>query len=253
MNQTFTEYLLYLKKSNKVKSLKDLAQKSGYNYTYLSQVKNGIKVYTEEMQSKLFSIFGQPLVYNAEPIKSAEIYKPKIQGNVIYVPHEASAGFAQGNNNPLTNKELEVWTLPFLPYMAYAFKVSGESMKRTLRNDEMVFVEQQSLWDFSEFGNKIHVIETKSGEYLVKRVSRISKEEIRISSDNPDHKDKQVIYNLEQEISRIWKVKHCLKYDMGFMEDMEGLDTGIEEAAIRLDKKDQNDRLVRKTTKIKET
>ena len=174
--------------------------------------------------------------YNAKPFKSPDIVIPKIQGNVIYVPHDAYAGFASGNNNPLKNEDLEVWTLPFLRYMAYCFQVNGDSMYRTLRDGEKVFVEQQSLRDLSEFRNKIHVIETKDGDYLIKRVSRINKEEIRIHSDNPDHKDKQEIYNLEQDISRIWKVKDALKWDLGFMEDMEGIDTGMEDAALKLDK-----------------
>ena len=158
-----------------------------------------------------------------------------IKNNVIYVPCKAFAGWSGGYTNPVMNKDLSVYTLPFLPYMAYMFDVDGESMKRTLRSDERVFVERESLRDYSVFANKVHVIELKDGTYMVKRVSKISKDEIRISSDNPDWKDKQEIFSLSNDIKRIWKVKNALKWDLGFMEDMENLDIAMEEAALNLD------------------
>ena len=38
VNQDFKDLLFYIKRNKKVKSLKELAEISGYNYTYLSQI-----------------------------------------------------------------------------------------------------------------------------------------------------------------------------------------------------------------------
>jgi len=38
VNQEFKDLLFYLKRNKKVKSLKELAEISGYNYTYLSHI-----------------------------------------------------------------------------------------------------------------------------------------------------------------------------------------------------------------------
>ena len=242
------EILTNLLITNKLKNT-DIANALGVSRQQAGKYKNS-KTISVDIKEKLKELLDLDIdayrnnnVYknNAQPFMAQEPFSPymhsTIQNNVIYVPCKAYAGWANGETNPVTNRDLQVFTLPFLPYMAYLFDVDGESMRRTLRNGERVFVERESLRDYSVFANKVHVIELKDGTYMVKRVSKISKDEIRIQSDNPDWKDKQDIYNLYTDVSRIWKVKNALKWDLGFMEDMEGLDMGVEEAALRLDQK----------------
>ena len=171
---------------------------------------------------------------NAKPFKSRSYVKPKFEGNCIFIPISAEAGFSSGNNNPAFNDDLETWPLPFLPYLGYCFEVNDHSMVRTLRDGEKVFVEQQHLRDIRDLqDNKIHVVELPDGTYTVKRVSRNDDgKELVLMCDNPKYKTER--YPIE-DIKRIWKVKNTLKWDLGFMEDMENIDTYLDNKAAKLD------------------
>lgn len=178
---------------------------------------------------------------NSTPLKARYSTPPKISGNVIYVPMSAYAGFSSGNTNPLTNEDLEVWTLPFIKYFALCFEINGDSMRDTLQDGEFVLTEQQEVRRISDIQNEfIHVVETSDGNYLVKRVSKTNKsDEIVLQSDNYDFED--VIMHYPTDFKRIWKVKNSFKWDLSYREriDKEFIDTDIEKIALRLD--EQND------------
>lgn len=231
----------YVKNSGKTKQL--IEKEIGLGNGSLQKILDGNRIQNKTL-SKIekyldnldYNIASEP---NAKPLKPLNKVITSISGNITYVPMVAYAGFSTGNNNPISNDDLEIWTLPFLRYIGYCFEVSGESMYRTLRPGERVFVEQTPVRDISEIQvSKVHVIETTTGDYLIKRVLRTDKpNEIRLWSDNPDYqgKDKDQILSYPEDFKRIWKVKDSLKWDLGFMEDMDGLDEDIETKAIKLD------------------
>ena len=52
-NQRFTDILRILKDAKKIKTLKDLAAITGYNYTYLSQINTGDKEFNAEIEKNI--------------------------------------------------------------------------------------------------------------------------------------------------------------------------------------------------------
>lgn len=164
---------------------------------------------------------------------------PSVSNNVVYIPLKAAAGFADGQNNPITNKELQLFHIPVLKYLAYCFQIQGNSMQPTLNDDEYVFTEQTPVRRIEDIQNgKIHVVELIDGSYIVKRVSQTNEDGvIMIESDNQDHHDPQERFHYGTEFSRLWKVKNALKWHLGNDPNFNDLDTSIEDAAIKLDKK----------------
>ena len=126
--------------------------------------------------------------------------------------------------------------MPWITYKAFIFVVDGESMYRTLRDNEKIFVEQQHLRDIRELHqSRIYVVEHTDGTFYIKRCNTDNDyTELKMSSDNHSYND--IILPLD-EVKRMWKMKNMFKWDGGFMEDMEGIDTTDEEIGLNLDKK----------------
>lgn len=59
-NQWFKDIIEYLSESNQIENLKDLAKKTGYNYTYISRIKNGHDKITKEFVQTLSDTFSIP-------------------------------------------------------------------------------------------------------------------------------------------------------------------------------------------------
>ena len=143
------------------------------------------------------------------------------------------------SSDPITNEQLEGWSMPFIDFKGWSFRCSGDSMLDTMLDGEIVIVSRDPIPTMDLIVNDwIHVLETPSGEYVIKRIAKQNiKGRIWIQSDNEDYKDEEWVYGTD--FVRVWVGRRLVKWDLSKRDKSirEGLDTDIERTAARLDRK----------------
>lgn len=153
----------------------------------------------------------------AEDQESASIVKVRMpqvitvdsQGdeNVIMVPVKARAGYLNGFSDPEFMEKLPAYRLPGLNNGTFRlFEVDGLSMYPTLHGGDLVicsFVDQLGLLR----DDRVHVVVTKSGGVVVKRVLNRLKSDGKLILKSDNYKDRDMYPPIvcdPQDIVEVW-------------------------------------------------
>ena len=242
MNFTAIKLLINRVKLDKSLINSDIAEaigvsKSRFDNFMAGRIKDydDIQAAVESKFSAYFSNLDADLIPNATPMGAIQ---PSPEHNIYHVPVDAYAGFSH-SSNPIKNDELTGWSMPFIDFKGWSFKVSGESMKDTLMDGEIVVVSRDPIPTMQMIVNDwIHVLETPDGSYVIKRVVKGHEGGIiTIQSDNEDHKDYEWVFGTD--FVRAWVGRRIVKWDLS-KRDMVGRTPPDEEAeklAAKLDRK----------------
>lgn len=137
---------------------------------------------------------------------------------IYYVPVRARAGYLHSYGDELFLESLQKVVLPTFdgdPNNKRIFQVEGDSMYRTLVNDDLVIAERVERTD-PIIEDYIYVVVTKSEGMLIKRVSdRVRERNVLIlRSDNYKAGYSPIVIPVE-DIKEMWLAKGKITYDLG--------------------------------------
>lgn len=137
---------------------------------------------------------------------------------IYYVPVRARAGYLHSYGDELFIKSLQKVILPAFDgdyTNKRIFQVEGDSMYRTLVNDDLVIAEQVGRADPIQ-DNYIYVVVTRREGILIKRVSDRVKERnvLVLRSDNYNAGYSPIVIPVE-DIRELWLAKGKITYDLG--------------------------------------
>jgi hypothetical protein len=110
--QDFERIIFFLKKKGLIKNMKDLAHKIGYNYSYLSEVKNGKVEFSQQIKTALSKTFGIKF-----PNKETQNVD---QNRYINTESNPVQTFNTKKNTFRSTSELIAMKVPIVPINAFA-------------------------------------------------------------------------------------------------------------------------------------
>lgn len=137
---------------------------------------------------------------------------------IYYVPVRARAGYLHSYGDELFLQSLQKVVLPYFegePHNKRIFQVEGDSMYRTLVNDDLVIAERVERTD-PIIEDYIYVVVTRSEGMLIKRVSDRVKERnvLVLRSDNYKAGYSPIVVPVE-DVAELWLAKGKITYDLG--------------------------------------
>lgn len=137
---------------------------------------------------------------------------------IYYVPIRARAGYLHSYDDELFLQSLQKVVLPSFegePTNKRIFQVEGDSMYRTLVNDDLVIAQKVERTD-PIIEDYIYVVVTRSEGMLIKRVSDRVKERnvLVLRSDNYKAGYSPIVVPVE-DVVELWLAKGKITYDLG--------------------------------------
>lgn len=203
--------------------MKTVSLEIGMNHAYLQQfIERGIPVKLKEsVRARLSEALDMPEAELGAPVRTSPEAAPPAKDLIDQI--DATAGLGGGGltiientseNGMSFNKEVvsDYWRLPnavmsrfgALPHHIKAFPAQGDSMAPTILDGDVVFADTRYRVP-SPPG--IYVLSDQFGGVIVKRLEVTSRPgdevvTVRISSDNPRHKDQELTLDEIQIIGR---------------------------------------------------
>lgn len=158
---TFTILYNHLRNNNIVTNLKDFANKSGYDYIYLSKMKNGKHDVSSIFIDKINSIFGTEFDFNEISERSGEYGQSDIETTIIR-HSKGQPGilfydldFLGGNGVVFDGGDRRPDYVLDIPEFngCTAFRIYGDSMEPRIKSGSMVFAKKIENWkEVIEYG-----------------------------------------------------------------------------------------------------
>ena len=200
------------------KKIKELADKKGLTNEQVAlgldmTVSNLYKIYKKdsintEILAQMAKFFGVSISYFFEDFYNlTEVAGSAVAGDIVLhqIPDSATAGYGNGNYNGYTKNDLETMSIRKLLKIQkgdFVVKVEGTSMEPTIPDGEILICSKTSISEAKD--GRVYVFIVQYVGKTVKRLQKISKDEIVLVSDNTTYQPQRV--RLE-DVVEIYEIK----------------------------------------------
>ncbi len=171
--------ILYRIKHEKGMTMREIAEKLGVTYSYLSDVHTGRAPYNDVLRGKIIKKFGVHIanneptpqhVYGGGDDEQAMDVPTEKMITLPLIPLDAVAGFPLFDNAGITISDCEQYSVPEFSVRGAEFlvRVSGSSMTPRFANGDLLACKKVAQATFFQWG-MVYVIDTQQG-MLVKRL-----------------------------------------------------------------------------------
>jgi transcriptional regulator with XRE-family HTH domain len=195
--------------------IKELVQKKGITAeTFATDMKmtvgNVFKLYKKDSVStdlllKMATYFGVSISYFFEDFYNVSSLDASGDFELNFIPDVATAGYGNGNDIGYTLNEIEKMSIRKILNLGkddYVLKVEGTSMDGVIQDGELLICGRTTLNEAKD--GRVYVFIIQHVGKTVKRLQKLSKDEIVLVPDNPQFQPQRV---LVQDIVEVYEIK----------------------------------------------